>query len=340
MSVSRRGARLVAGVFAAAIVASACSSTAPTAAPASSSGGGGGTSGGGPTIYLIGPSLTDPFWQTEKNGAEQAGKDFGANVIFQAPAQDTGDAGMVPLAQAAIAAKPAGIAIDYTSKTMEPVVTAALNAGINVVLYNNNRFEGDNKPSDARITQLAFVGQDENTSGVILGNAYIPYLKNPGCTVLVVNPFPTAFVLTLRANGIKQALSAAGYKTEDLAATGDEGQNLSLIGAKLTQEPTICGIVGLGNPAANPAAKYVAQNHLNIPIATFDVGQEAATYIADGSLTIAINQQPFLQAYFAVANLVNEVKYSLTPVNINTGTSLVTKDNIKVIQACQAAGHC
>jgi ABC-type sugar transport system substrate-binding protein len=95
-----------------------------------------------PTVYVIAPSLTDPFWITEQNGAKQAGEDFGVNVVFEAPAQDTGDAAMVPLVQAAIAAKPAGIAIDYTSKAMEGVTGAALDAGIPVVLYNNDRFEG------------------------------------------------------------------------------------------------------------------------------------------------------------------------------------------------------
>src|SRR5260370_31868265 len=66
-----------------------------------------------PTVYVIAPSLTDPFWITEQNGAKQAGQDFGVNVVFEATPQDTGDAGMIPLIQTAIAAKPAGIAIDY-----------------------------------------------------------------------------------------------------------------------------------------------------------------------------------------------------------------------------------
>ena len=62
--------------------------------------------------------------------------------------------------------------------------------------------------------------------------------------------------------------------------------------------------------------------------------------LKDGTLTMAINQQPFLQAYFAVANLANQAKYSLKPVNVNTGTSIVTTDNIDVIQKCIAAGRC
>ena len=293
-----------------------------------------------PTFYVIAPSLTDPFWVTEQNGAKQAGQDFGVSVVFQAPAQDTGDAGMVPLLQAAIAAKPAGIAIDYTSKTLEAVTTAALDAGIAVVLYNNDRFEGENAPADKRIRDLAFVGQNESISGEILTRAWLPTLQSGPCKVLIVNPFPTAFVLTLRADGVKRALDAAKYPHSDLAATGDEGQNLSLISAALQADKGICGIVGLGNPAANPAAQYVGDNSLKIPVATFDVGAEAAKRLKDGTLTMAINQQPFLQAYFAVANLANQAKYSLKPVNVNTGTSIVTTDNIDVIQKCIDAGRC
>jgi ABC-type sugar transport system substrate-binding protein len=55
---------------------------------------------------------------------------------------------------------------------------------------------------------------------------------------------------------------------------------------------------------------------------------------------MAINQQPFLQSYFAVANLANQAKYSLAPANVDTGTSIVTKDNIATVQACIDAGRC
>ena len=293
-----------------------------------------------PVIYVIAPSLSDPFWITQQNGANQAAKDFGVDVVFQAPAQDTGDAGMVPLLQAAIAAKPSGIAVDYTSKTMEGVTSAALDAGVNVVLYNNNRFEGENAPADARIKGLAFVGQNESMSGEILTKAWLPMLPKEPCKILIVNPFPTAFVLTLRGDGVKRALDEAKYPYSDLAATGDQGQNLSLIGAALQADPSICGVAALGGPAANPAGQYIADGNLKVSVATFDVGPETAKRIKDGSIAIAINQQPFLQSYYAVANLAQQSLYTLSPVNVDTGTSLVTKDNIDTVQACITAGRC
>jgi simple sugar transport system substrate-binding protein len=139
---------------------------------------------------------------------------------------------------------------------------------------------------------------------------------------------------------VKRALDAVGYPHSDLVATGDQGQNLSLIGAALQADPSICGVAALGGPAANPAAQYIQQNNLKISVATFDVGPETAKRIEDGGIAIAINQQPFLQSYYAVTNLAQEAEYTLTPVNVDTGTSLVTKDNIATVQACIKAGRC
>ena len=45
-----------------------------------------------PKIYVIAPDSRDPFWITQRNGAEQAGKDFDVNVIVAAPeSQSSGD---------------------------------------------------------------------------------------------------------------------------------------------------------------------------------------------------------------------------------------------------------
>src|SRR5260221_417619 len=83
----------------------------------------------------------------------------------------------------------------------------------------------------------AVVGHNEAVSGEILGKAWIPNLKPPGCKVLIINPFPTAFVLTLRADGMKRAVDAAGFTHEDLAGSGDAKQSLGLISANLQNNP-------------------------------------------------------------------------------------------------------
>ncbi len=284
----------------------------------------------GPTIYVIGYETQNPFWQAEKRGAEAAGADFGVNVIYEAPAVAS-TAGMEQLARAAIATHPAGLALDYTDRGMEKVTLAAIQAGIVTVLYNNNRFENTGAPgsatTDSRITGLAYSGQNEHFSGEVLARSFLKNLK-PGSKVLIVNPFPQAFVLTLRYQGVKRVLEANGMKTDLIPAGADESNNLSLIGAYLQAHADTAGVVGLGDPAANPAATYIMRKGLHLPVAAFDIDTEALHLIQAGALTVALNQQPWLQSYHAVQNIAFKVKYGLTPVNVDTGTLVVNKTNV------------
>lgn len=294
-------------------------------------------------IYVIGYQQNNPFWDTEGKGAIKAGSQFGVQVRYEAPATSS-DAGMVSLIDAAIATHPYGIAIDYTDKTMEAPVLRALSAGIKVVLYNNNRFgsQSGGATTNPKVTDLAFVGQNEHLSGGVLGKAFLSYLPKGHGTVLVVNPFPAAFVLTLRYEGVKSVLQAAGYKTALLNVNGNDPATTveSTIGAYLQGHPGIIGLVGLGDPAASPATLYINQHQMKIPVATFDI--DTTTYSlmkkSGSSEVLALDQQPFLQSYYAVADLANEAKYGFQPVSVNTGTLIVTKKNLSLVGKLVAKG--
>ena len=284
----------------------------------------------GPKIYVVAPLVNNTFWQAVKNGAQQAAKDYGVNLVYAAP-QTGQEQAMPPLINAAIASGAKGVAIDYSGKFMEQITKKALGRGLAVVLYNNNRFEKQSggATTDPAVTRLAYVGQDERFSGEVLAKAFGPLIKKKG-TVLLVNPFPTAFVLSLRASGVSRGLKAQGFKTTVLPADtgGDEPKNQQIISSYLTAHPSTVAVVGLGGPGGNPAARAVKEKGLKIPVAVFDVDKTTAMLIQQGGMTLALDQQPYLQGYFAVANLALKVKFGFTPVNVDTGTSIVTKKNL------------
>ncbi|MBV9323427.1 MAG: hypothetical protein JO352_06535 [Chloroflexi bacterium] len=145
-------------------------------------------------------------------------------------------------------------AIYYDDKMFEDS-TASPYAGIAVVLYTNNRFEGQNAPSDLRIPMLAFVGQDEFTSGAKLAQAFLPHLPD-GTTVLYVNPYPMFRTLAMGRDGIAQVLEPAGHPVQmlNLDSSGDEGEYLSVIGPYLQAHPEV-GAVLSGTSASNPGGK-------------------------------------------------------------------------------------
>ncbi|MBV9544858.1 MAG: substrate-binding domain-containing protein [Chloroflexi bacterium] len=286
-----------------------------------------------PRVVFISTKPSDSFVTAIKNGADFAAKEYGLDYLFQAP-NNTTFPELIQVTLGAIATRPDGMAINYYDKTFEDSTSKALDAGIQVVLYTNNRFEGENAPSDPRIPMLAFVGQDESTSGVKLAQAFLPRLPN-GATVLYVNPYPMFPTLQMRRDGIARVLEPAGHpvQTLNLNNSGDEGQYLSVIGPYLQAHPEVGAVISGGTSGANPSAKYVADNHLSLPIATFDVGETVARYIQRGIITLAINQQPFLEGYFAVADLALNLKYGVQPVNVNTGTQFVDESNVdRVLQ--------
>ena len=294
-----------------------------------------------PTVYMVGSVANNTFWAAVKRGFEQGGKDFGLHAVYSAPGVHS-SAGSIPLIQAAIAAKPAGISINYTDKSLYKSTIQALAAGIHVTLFNNNRFEAvggkqSTATTDPRVTSLAYVGEDSLVNAKKLATAFLPSIKKKG-TVLIVDPVPGVEVLALRRQGIESVVKPAGFKTAYLPAALDEGQNIATIGAYLQAHSEVVAVVGLGDPTANPACTYIEKQKLSIPVAAFDVDAEAIQHIHRGCMKAATDQQPYVQGYLSAANLALIIKDHLFPLTINTGSYIATLKNIGEIEKAVAAG--
>lgn len=324
----------------AASVAAGCgssgSSSSNAAADQTSTGSSGASSSGGrPTIYMIGSVANNTFWAAVKRGFEDGGRDLGLHAVYSAPDVHSSSEA-IPLVKSAIASHPAGIAINYTDKSLQKPVLDALGSGVHVVLYNNRLFQAvnnqqDTATTDPRITSLSYVGEDTELNARDLATEFAKHLK-PGATVVVVDPVPGVLTLALRRKGIESVLQPKGIKVEYLPAALDEGKNFSTIGSYVQGHSGLGGIIGLGGPTANPAARYVKQNNLHLPVAGFDVDAETAAALRDGSMVAATDQQPYLQGYLAAVNLNSIINKHLFPVTVNTGSYIVTKSNIDTVQ--------
>src|SRR5262249_36533176 len=174
----RAGRFVVLAVAAAAITGIVVASSSASARRA--------TASSTPTVYMIGSGTNNTFWAAGKNGWVQGGKDFGLHAIYEAPGVHS-SAGSIPLITSAIAAKPAGMSINYTDKSIEKPTLDALNAGIAVTLFNNNRFEPVNGKAstatvDPRITKLAYVGEDSYGNAQNLAKAFLPFITKKSGT--------------------------------------------------------------------------------------------------------------------------------------------------------------
>jgi simple sugar transport system substrate-binding protein len=294
-------------------------------------------SGPKPTVYMVGSVANSTFWQAIENGFVQGGQDFCVHAIYSAPNAHT-STDEIGLLQAALATHPSGIAVNYVDHTIYNITLKILAAHVNIVMFNNNRFEPVNgvastATTNPAVTSIPYIGQDEDKSGAVLATAFLPYIPK-GKTVLWFPVVPGVEVITLRGDGLASVLKANHIPMQFLEAPGapgneglDETQDEAVVCSYLKGHPEI-GAVMATSATAPGTALCEQRDHLHIPIAEFDVDLQSADFIKDGYIKVALDQQPFWQGYLAAEDLAFEARFKLTPVSVNSGTEIVTAANV------------
>ena len=276
----------------------------------------------------------DPFWSVVKNGVDQAAKDMGVKVEYQAPS--TYDmVAMSQLIDAAVASKPDGLVVSIPDATaLKPAIKRAIDAGIPVISINSG--------SDvaAELGVLVHVGQTEYEAGLGGGQRLADAgVKNALC----VNQEVGNAGLDARCQGVTDAIVKAGGKVNVLAVDLNNPTDAQQrIQGALTADSSIDGIMALGPTGAGPALLAVQQAGKadSVKLATFDLSPEVLQALLKGDMLFAIDQQQYLQGYLPIVLLTlyrTNLNTIANPV-LMTGPGFVTKDNAQQVIDLTAAG--
>lgn len=272
---------------------------------------------------------SDPFWSVVKNGVDQAAKDMGVNVQYEAP--NTFDmVAMSHLIDSAVATKPDGLVVSIPdANALGPAIQRAIAAGIPVISINSG--------SDVaqKLGVLVHIGQTEYEAGLGGGQKMAAAgVKHALC----INQEVGNAALDARCKGFTDAMTKAGSKVEVLPVNlNNPTQSEQTISAALTSKSDVDGMMALGPTGAAPALKAVKDVNKvgQIKLATFDLSPDVLSAIEQGTMLFAIDQQQYLQGYLPI------VLMTLYRTNLNTianpvlmtGPGFVTKDNAaRVIQ--------
>jgi len=280
---------------------------------------------------------SDPFWSVVKKGVDQAGKDMGVQVVYEAPASATFDVvAMAHLIDSAVAAHPAGLVVSIPDPNgLGPSIKAAVAAGIPVISINSG--------SDVArsLGVLVHIGQTEEQAGIgggqKMGTAGVKH-------ALCVNQEVGNAALTLRCKGFEEGLSQTDGGTVKVIGVNlsNPTQTQQTIEAALQHDPSIDGIMTLGPTGATPALK--ALQDLNktgqIKLATFDLSSDVLQAIKNGQMLFAIDQQQYLQGYLPIV-LLTLYKTNLNTIAndvLQTGPGFVTPANVSQVIQLTAQG--
>lgn len=255
-----------------------------------------------------------PFFNPIKNGAEDAAAALGGTVNFQ---YGNGNPERIKsLFQSALAAKPDGVALTIIdSDAFDKDICALREAGIPVVAYNVDDAKGA-----AGNCRMAFIGQDFVASGYLIGKRMIEkHGIGKGDVVFTPVDSPDAVYAQLRQKGVDMAMQEVGAKTDILGTGFNESDILNAQTQYLIGHPEVKAIIGIGLPQVEMAVRAAETVGRDIPVGGFDLSQTIIDGIKNGKVTATVDQQPYTQGFYSVAQLIHNIRYGLYPSDMKTG---------------------
>ncbi len=259
----------------------------------------------------------DAFWSVVKAGSDRAGEDLGIEVPYNSSENVNEQAELI---DTAVADGADGIVVSMANPDgLQGSVEAAIEAGIPVVTINSglDQFE--------QFGAITHVGQSETIAGQAAGEALA---ELDATKMLCVIHEAGNIGLEERCAGAEEAF---GGEVETLQVDGAEtGVAAETISSALQADDSIDAVLALNGQVALGSAQAVEQVGTEVLTATFDLSSDVLAGIEDGSISFAVDQQPYVQGYLGVQFLY------LNALNGNdvgggrpvySGPTLVTQEN-------------
>jgi ribose transport system substrate-binding protein len=297
-------------------------------------------------FYLVITNSALPYWQTAASGFNHAAAQYKVTAKVVGPENYDKQAELAAL-NSAVAAKPAGILISVAdAAVLQPGIDAAVNAGIPVITVDSDA---------AASRRLYFIGTNNLEAGQLGGKRLIEKMNGKGNLIIyTISGQPNT---EERLKGVKDALSTKpDIKIVDVidiqgdprAAFDKTQQSLALTGPK-----KIDGYICLESASGKMASDAIKRaNATDRVLVAFDVNQDTLDGIKGGTIDATIAQKPYTMGYVGLKAL-DEVfhnppkqfgkdysvdSFSPYPVFVDTGTSLVDKNNVDLYIASAAEG--
>lgn len=263
-------------------------------------------------IIYLDPSVQ--FFNPVVKGAQDAAAAFNVDLDVQYANNDP--VRQNDLIETAAATGVDGIAVSISSSdAFDDSICAAVEAGIVVIGFNNDDLEG----GDGNCRQ-AYVGMDEFASGYELGNRMIEeFGLKEGDTVFNPREIPEASFAVARGGGIEKAMGEHGITVETVRAGLDPAEAQNIMAQALIANPNIKAVFGTGSVTSTVGAGAIRDAGVEVPFGGFDLAIEIADAVETGAMFATMDQQPYLQGYYPIAQIAMAKRYGLTPTDVDTG---------------------
>jgi len=282
----------------------------------------GGDSGG--DVIKIGFITKFPvdFYDTMVDAAKAWDKsEPGAEIVFAQGTSGTDDEGEINAIQSMITQGVKAIAITPTSPNVQDALQQAVDKGIKVVLIDNDIPDWKGK--------TAVVATDNLAGGKLAGQWLAQNLK-AGSKIGVLEGVLGNPSLQARVDGMVSALGDAATVVAKTATDCDQTKGLNAAQDMLTANPDLSAIYGACGPPITGALQAIksAGKDGKLVVVGFDASPDELTAIAAGTEAGSVAQFPDKMGTLGAQTAFDAAKGKDVEANVDTGTEMVTKDNV------------
>ncbi|MDX9971938.1 MAG: ABC transporter substrate-binding protein [FCB group bacterium] len=276
------------------------------------------------TIAVIPKGLVHQFWLTVHSGAEEAGRDLGAAILWRGPEAETEVMKQIDIIDDMITRGVDGIVLAAcdTNALIDPV-KRAVDAGIPVVTIDSG-VESD--------LPVSFVATDNLKGAQMAADKLAELIGGKGVVGQI--PFvPGAATSQLREKGFLDGMAKHPEITvlPPQYSMSDVAKGMSVTQDLMTAHPEMVGIFGANESSAMGAVQAIeaAGKKGQIKLVAFDAAQEELDALERGTIQALIVQNPFQMGYQGVKAVIDKIKGKDVPKQIDTGVTVITAENLE-----------
>lgn len=279
-------------------------------------------------FVLITMDSMDQHWLSVKAGAEDMAEELGdVSITFRAPADKTDPGEQVRMVEDAINQKADAILIAPLDATaLKPVVEKAAESNIPVI-------DIDSPVDTDKIT--SFVATDNEKAARIAADTLADLIGGKG-KVAIINHQPGAGTAMLRENGFKDQVQKK-YPEIKIVTTqyssGDKTKAMNQALDIMTANPDLAGFYACNEGSTVGVAQAIKQKKAvgKIKLVGFDKSEDTINSINDGMIQATMVQNPYKMGQLAVQFAHDVLNDKEVEKLVDTGVTVITKDNIEEI---------
>ena len=276
------------------------------------------------TIAVIPKATTHLFFVAVHAGVSAAERDFGVNIIWNGPEQETDSSRQIEITDAMVARHVDAIAISATDRdALVGSVRRAISAGIPVTVFDSGLATDD---------YVTFVATDNYDAGRTAAAKLADLLHDKG-RIAIIMQRPGGQSTVQREQGFQDAIAKEHPGITIVAqqyGMGDPAKSRAAAEDILTARPDLDGIFASAEASSIGSIQALIARKLSgkIHLVGFDFSETHRQALQQGILDATVVQDPYRMGYEAVRSLVRKLKGETPPKRMDLKAHLVLKDDL------------